>query len=318
MSWNASTRIPTSSVRIVVAGLEALGHTVPDLADSTIPVAAAADLLEHAVAVGGSDFGVRAGRTIPHGALGLVDHLCAAASTGRAMLEDLERYFTLVASGVRLHVDGADLVLGLRDAIPLRHRQLLAELVFSLLDARMAERGAGRAFAVGFPWAASEAARSHWQHATVDAADCRMTFTTATLDSPLRTTDDSLRHLLESYARRELEQQPSAETTTQRARAVLREALPGGPPSAAQVARAFGMSDRTLRRALHAEGATFSEVRDDALREVAEHALRDPDRSIGEVAWLLGYSEPSAFHRAFRRWTGATPEAFRQAGRLGP
>jgi AraC-like DNA-binding protein len=53
------------------------------------------------------------------------------------------------------------------------------------------------------------------------------------------------------------------------------------------------------------------------VRAVAEQALLDPSRTIGEVGWLLGYSEPSAFHRAFRRWTGTTPQRFREPGRGG-
>ncbi len=95
-------------------------------------------------------------------------------------------------------------------------------------------------------------------------------------------------------------------------------ALPGRPPGADEVARALGMSSRALRRALADQGTRYSDVRDAALLGVAIRALEDPARTVAEVGWLLGYSEPSAFHRAFRRWTTTTPELFRPAGHFGP
>lgn len=321
MNWNASLRIPTSSLRIVVAGLQALGRPVSAWSSPTVPVAEAVALLEQTLDVGGPACGIEAGRSIPPGALGLVDHLCASAPTGLQMLQDLERYFALVASGVTLHVDTPSLVLALPEAFPVRHRRLLAELVFSLLDERLAQRGQGRALHVAFPWALPEApgpTTDRWPQVTFGAADCRMTFDVDALRSPLQTANDSLRRLLDSYAAAELATHPTVETLSTRVRKVVRDALPGAPPSAEGAARTLGMSDRSLRRSLREEDTTFSAVRDDTLRAFAQEALGDPERSIGEVAYLLGYSEPSAFHRAFRRWTGTTPEAFRQAGQVGP
>ncbi len=70
------------------------------------------------------------------------------------------------------------------------------------------------------------------------------------------------------------------------------------------------MSPRTLQRRLGDEGTSVHALLDEVRRGRAA-ALLDADMAIGEVAYLLGYSEPSAFHRAFRRWTGVTPEAFR-------
>ncbi len=320
MAWRGTDRIPTSSVRVVVAGLQALGQPTPDLPEPTIPISSVVDLLDRAIALGGPAFGVSAGRRIPPGALGLVDHLCAAAPTGVEMLDDLRRYFALVASGVTLRLEPPSLVLD-QPALPTRYRRLLAELVFSLVDTRMAARGGAGATAVCFPWARPHAAASteaRWPEVRFGAPDARMTFRPDTLDAPLNSANTSLRRLLDGYAAAELAQHPEEDTTAKRVRVALREALPGRHPSASEVAGALGMSPRSLRRALQAEGTRFSEVRDATLRSVAEQALGDAARSIGEVAWLLGYSEPSAFHRAFRRWTGATPEVYRQVGRLGP
>ena len=155
-----------------------------------------------------------------------------------------------------------------------------------------------------------------WPEVIYAAPTCALHCDPAQLEAPLTTADPSLRALLDRYARTELEALPPVPTTESRVVEHLLQALPGPAPAAAAVARALGLSPRSLRRALHGEGTTFSEVRDRCLRRVAEDALRDPARTIGEVAWLLGYSEPSAFHRAFRRWTGTTPRAVREGGRI--
>jgi AraC-like DNA-binding protein len=72
------------------------------------------------------------------------------------------------------------------------------------------------------------------------------------------------------------------------------------------------MSSRTLQRRLSSLGLSYHELLDAVRRETAEKCIAESRLSIGEVAYLVGYSEPAAFHRAFRRWTGLTPQAFRQ------
>jgi Helix-turn-helix domain len=77
------------------------------------------------------------------------------------------------------------------------------------------------------------------------------------------------------------------------------------------VARALGLSLRTLHRRLKEQGWTFQGLLDAERKHVACSRLREPRLSIGEVAYMLGYSEQSAFLRAFRRWTGSSPSEFR-------
>jgi AraC-like DNA-binding protein len=90
-----------------------------------------------------------------------------------------------------------------------------------------------------------------------------------------------------------------------------------GEPSLEKVAEALHVSPRTLRRRLQERDRQFRTLRDDTLRRLAEDHLRDPRLQLAEVALLLGYSEQSAFTRAFRRWTGETPAAFRKRPRAG-
>jgi AraC-like DNA-binding protein len=73
------------------------------------------------------------------------------------------------------------------------------------------------------------------------------------------------------------------------------------------------MSARTLHRRLTEQGTSFRRVVADVRRELAERYLHERKLAIGEIAFLLGFSEASALHRAFKRWTGHAPLAFRQA-----
>jgi AraC-like DNA-binding protein len=84
------------------------------------------------------------------------------------------------------------------------------------------------------------------------------------------------------------------------------------PAGIGQVARALAVSPRTLQRRLESRGTTFGELRDATRLQQAMQHLRDPRIAIKEIAGLLGFSEPSTFYRAFRRWTGATPAHFRR------
>ena len=83
------------------------------------------------------------------------------------------------------------------------------------------------------------------------------------------------------------------------------------------VARDLGLSSRTLQRRLSASGLSYQELFDGVRREAAEKHIEDPSLAIGEVAYLAGYSEPAAFHRAFKRWTGVTPQTFHDGVRIG-
>jgi AraC-like DNA-binding protein len=78
------------------------------------------------------------------------------------------------------------------------------------------------------------------------------------------------------------------------------------------VARALATSTRSLQRRLAEAGISYQQLLDNTRRDAADEYLADPRLSIGEVAYLLGYSEPAAFHRAFKRWNGITPQSFRK------
>jgi AraC-like DNA-binding protein len=77
-------------------------------------------------------------------------------------------------------------------------------------------------------------------------------------------------------------------------------------------ARSLGLSARSLRRKLQLEGESYTDVVDGALSTLAKRLLSDEQRTIEQTAYELGFSAPSAFHKAFKRWTGVTPSDFRR------
>lgn len=95
------------------------------------------------------------------------------------------------------------------------------------------------------------------------------------------------------------------------AHAKLIELLPSGDCSKAKVASALNMSVRTLHNRLADSGTTYQQLLDSARQELAEQYMRQPNISVSEVAYLLGFSDCSNFSRAFHRWTGKSPSDFR-------
>jgi len=81
-----------------------------------------------------------------------------------------------------------------------------------------------------------------------------------------------------------------------------------------EAASALAVSSQTLRRRLREEGNGFQEIKDSVRKESAIALLLQGDRAINEIASAVGFSEPSAFHRAFKKWTGLTPGAYRESG----
>lgn len=97
-----------------------------------------------------------------------------------------------------------------------------------------------------------------------------------------------------------------------RCRSLIASALASPPPELGSVAADLGISASTLRRRLSNRSTTFRHLVDDIRKELAIEYLNSPNLSLIDIAYLLGFSEQSAFQRAFKRWTGHTPGEYRQ------
>jgi AraC-like DNA-binding protein len=146
-----------------------------------------------------------------------------------------------------------------------------------------------------------------------DAGEDAVLFPISSLDSSNPSADAALRQLLQQYGADQLARIPTNARLSRRIRASIRSMLPRGDLGADSVAAQFSISGRTLRRRLREEGTSYQEVVDDVRAELARDYLTHQKRGIEEVALLLGFSDSSAFTKAFRRWTGRTPSDFARA-----
>jgi len=96
-----------------------------------------------------------------------------------------------------------------------------------------------------------------------------------------------------------------------RCKAFMLRELTSGPPSAASTATELAMSQRSFQRRLRELGFTYQDLLDQTRHELARRYLDDPTKSVTEITFLLGFSEQSAFTRAFRRWSGTSPSGYR-------
>ncbi len=145
------------------------------------------------------------------------------------------------------------------------------------------------------------------------AEEACLVFSDADARRPFLTASDDLWRSFEPELRRRLSKLDAEMPTMERTRSVLLECLPSGEVELGQAARRLGMSGRTLQRRLANEGVTFRQLVQSTRERLALHYLTTTAIPYTEVAFLLGFDEPSSFFRAFRTWTGKTPEATRRS-----
>jgi len=144
-----------------------------------------------------------------------------------------------------------------------------------------------------------------------DQAEDSITFRQRDLDRSLLSANAQISPLLERHAEQILAGMGQNGASGQ-VRIVLQRRLRGEEPQLAHVAEELGMSMRTLQRRLSAEGARFADLLDDVRHFMAQEYLSADHLNLMEIAFLLGFSDPNSFFRAFRRWTGTTPDSYRR------
>ncbi len=135
------------------------------------------------------------------------------------------------------------------------------------------------------------------------------------LDRPQRHAEQRLLAILDRQLGALLSGLPESQRFRDVVKRSMMDELPQGEPVVAAIARKLHMSARSLQRRLQSEGTSFVEVLSDLRRDRALRYLQDPRISISEVAFLLGFLDVTAFHRAFKRWTGSTPTGYRHAAK---
>jgi AraC-like DNA-binding protein len=125
--------------------------------------------------------------------------------------------------------------------------------------------------------------------------------------------DNRLYRILQRHLENVLADMPKEDKMLAAARKALAETIREGNLNLKNVAKKVGLSQRTLERRLQERGVGFKKLLEDTRRRFALNYLKDREHTLTQIAFLLGYSEVSAFNRAFKRWTGSTPLKYRQS-----
>lgn len=137
-------------------------------------------------------------------------------------------------------------------------------------------------------------------------------FEPCTLDTPLATADYHLYEVLKQYAEEVLERERrNISALTVDVERAIAARLAAGEANQDNVARALGYSSRTLARRLAEEGTSFFQTLQDLRESLAISYLKNSDLGLGEISYLLGYSNLSSFAEAFKRWVGISPGRYR-------
>jgi AraC-like DNA-binding protein len=137
-------------------------------------------------------------------------------------------------------------------------------------------------------------------------------FEASYLDLPVVQNERSIKEFLRTAPESILVKYKNGSSLTAKIRRRLRQFLPGEVPDFESLADELNMTAATMRRRLHEEGESYQSIKDQLRRDLAIGYLSHSSRSVMDIALELGFSERSAFHRAFRKWTGASPGEFRR------
>jgi AraC-like DNA-binding protein len=289
--------------------------------DTRLPITSVHELLAGAIHLTGDpDIGLKAAREIKPGMYGALEYAARSAATWGDAAATVGRYMRLVNDALRFSV------------------REQGDRAFTQLDSVIELPRASADFQSGaFHISASQI----WSLATppefevwfthpepADRREYELTFPGGVfrfgapvngfstplsyLSLPVQTADPNLHALIRKHAEVMLGELPRAQSLTERVRSLLADRLAGGAPTLGQVAKQVGMSERTLARHLEEEGSNCKTLFEDLRRRLALRYVGSSELPFSEIAYLLGFSQTAAFHRAFRRWTGRTPLDYRR------
>ncbi|MEE2897095.1 MAG: AraC family transcriptional regulator [Gemmatimonadota bacterium] len=264
-------------------------------------------------------FGLHAGQCLHPGDIGLLEYLVRMSVTPGEIVQTLTRYHRLAGNlQPQIERDGDHIVCHL----PLPEPESLPPVVeeynlsFWAKLARAIQNDDLRPVAVMFTHAktayADEAERVFGAPVRFECAKNGLVFEPESLATLVTPVDPGLSRAVAERADEALSALDSAKSISDRVCAKIRLRLRGDGVTAESIAKTLGMSPRTLRRRLEGEGTSFQDLRDAVRKERAVEHIRETELAISEIAYLLGFGETSAFHRAFRRWTGKTPAQYRR------
>ncbi|WP_437984117.1 AraC family transcriptional regulator [Sorangium sp. So ce117] len=276
------------------------------------------DVVERA---GDPGVGLRAAEALSIGHWDVMDYVVASSDTVGDAFQRFSRHFAVISTAVRhvLHVDRTEARLVREHAPGATPHRVATEFGFANIVLRF------RALAAT-PLSPSSVQFRHPRCAEIEAytrifacpvrfrAPCdAIVLPRAALATPMKGAAPELCAVLERHAALLVQKLPPAHASlVERARHALALELHGGAPKLATVAKRLGLSARTLQRRLSEDGFPFRALVEKTREELALRYLEDPALGLAEIGSLVGFSDVSAFYKAFRRWTGSTPGQLRE------
>ncbi len=288
-----------------------------------VPLAVIHAVSDRAEALTGDPmFGLHVVSWLPRGAYGLLEFIVRSARDVREAATRLVRYNAMLNDMATLSFadDGTEGVMthGIRGeplAVGRHVNELVIGMMVRVLRESMADpRWSPRRVWFAHPAPADPAPITAWFGTEISFGHGHNELAVASeaLAQPLRSADSALLAVLDEQAMRLLAAGTGGlDDLWLKLRETIRLALRDGAPSLDDVAHTMGTTPRTLQRRLEERATTFSAVIDEIRRDLATMYVEGGALGDVEIAFLLGYGERRAFVRAFKRWTGATPAAFR-------
>ncbi len=297
-----------------------LTQTALEHAEARVPYPAIQRAWDEAVRRTGDEaFALRAAENVAPGAFRVLDYLVRSSDTLRDAFLQIERYYRLVHDTVTVKLvetsrEARFVYEGTPEQVPGQAADLALSL--AILRGRSLTGAAWSPRAVRFRHPAPRD-DSPWRRlfgcsVKFGSNENALVLDPAHLQLRVETADPTLRGILDLHAEEFLARLPKVDDFVLQVRQRVASALSGGEPTLEAITTSLAITQRTLQRRLKEHGTTYQLLLEELRRELAMRYLRDQGLEISEVAFLLGFSEPSAFHRAFKRWTGTTPHAFRK------
>lgn len=249
---------------------------------------------------------------------GRLGYLVMAGENGLEGVQYIQRFARIVTNGIDIqwHWDKAQLTCEFAVLDPVASHHVADYFVSSSLALARATNNAHFGFkAVRFRHGDNGCAAEYEKllhcHCEFNAPANQIVVDIANLSLESQFRDPRLKKILEEHAQQVLQNLASGDELLSRIRQFVLNELPNGVPALKAVCDLVGQNERTFQRTLAKMGLSFQDLVDELRMNLALEYIRN-DYNFLDIAMMLGYSEQSAFHRAFKRWTGMPPSRYKK------
>jgi AraC-like DNA-binding protein len=298
----------------------------PDMAidtDAVVPLQSAFELLENSAQHTGDEaFGLHLGESFPVNIAGALAYVTLNAPDLRTFCRDSARFLGLVTYGYTSRFEEGDAMSYLIHEIPhhLGPRTQFIDMVFAASARRLRHVAQNVELPLHFdterpaPRKISEFHRVLGTRVRFDQNANRVGIYTSLLSKPLPASDPELYRIVRHHAEEKIDRREKTRSLVYSVTDYITDALKHGDATLPEAAETLGMSARALQRELEKANTTFRDLVEETRKSLARHFLYDTSLPLTEIAFMLGFSELSAFSRAARGWFGVSPRELRKVG----